>query len=192
MARFYHIVLMFVAPLAILGGEAAIRFVLRSKKEILTIFFILTILVPFFLFQTGFVYEVTKDESWSIPLSSYRFGWSQYSDQGLINGNDIAGTRWLQKNDFSGSVKVYADGLTRNSLLSGGYGMFPSEETRELASNATQIEGNSMVYLTWANTHYQYMYTGTFLWNTTEYVSSTLSDMNKIYENNGCQIYEKP
>ena len=57
MTRFYHIVLFFLAPLCVVGVEFLVHSVIRQKKELAVSILLLVVLVPYFLFQTNFVYE---------------------------------------------------------------------------------------------------------------------------------------
>jgi uncharacterized membrane protein len=188
MTRLYHIVLLIVAPLCILGGETIFRFITKSKNEKLTLCLILIILVPFFLFQTGFIYEVTKVQSYSIPLSGYRFGLEEYSSQGLINDQDIFSVKWLSRNDLVGSATIYSDPLAYSQLIMSEYGMFPPDRTEQIVSNTTEVKANSIVFFDWAD--FTYGMIGNV--NTSQYVQSNLSNMNKIYTSGPDTIYENP
>ena len=109
--RFYHVALFLLAPLCILGGEAiwlgfsALCQKLRRRAGTLTAdnnqaylrFLTLAILIPYFLFTSGFVFEVTGhgvidkvDVPYSIALSSHRVDVG-----GVFNRQDGAGTDWL-------------------------------------------------------------------------------------------------
>ena len=97
--RFYTLVLLSAAPLLVVGIYAISSFLFKSKKETITILLALLILIPFFLFQTGAVYEVFHVESYSIPLSQYRFNWYEYLSLGMIQDSDISGVHWLYASD---------------------------------------------------------------------------------------------
>lgn len=192
MARLYHVVLLMLAPLCILGCEAIFGFILKNKNQTLRLGLTLIILVPFFLFQTGFIYEATGVESYSIPLSKYRFDFEQYSGLGLINDRDIFSVKWLSQNDLQGSAIIYSDPLADSQLVRGGYGKFPMNRTEQLLSNITEVKSNSIVYLTWSNFAYGIMENGNFYWNTSQYVHSSLGSMDQIYSSGPCAIYENP
>jgi uncharacterized membrane protein len=191
--RLYHFVLLIAAPLCILGGEAIFGFLTKAKKEALSFSLIFVILVPFFLFQSGFIYEIAKVQDLSIPLSKYRFGLYEYSGLGMIDDQDIFSVQWLYQNDINGSAKIYCEaGLAHNQLLPGGYGMLPLNRIEEIASNTTEVEANSLVFLDWADLTYGIMGNGNFYWNTSQYVNASLSYMNQIYSTGQCKIYENP
>lgn len=199
MARFYHIILLLLAPCGIVGGKTLFGFILQPftrareklKKETLALGLVLIVLVPFFLFQTGFIYEISGVESYSIPLSKYRFGRKEYVGQALINEEDIFGIKWLSEYDSEGAVLVYSDPITDSILVRGGHGMFPWDRTRPLVSNTTQIEANSVVYLRWTNIVHGIIGFRSNLWDTAPYINTTLSSMSKIYSNSGSEIYKK-
>jgi uncharacterized membrane protein len=125
--RFYHIALFLAAPLCILGGEAIwlgvsslwrkIKHVGRGLRRAKTEdnqaflgFITLAVLIPYFLFTSGFIFEVTKDkthdvinEPYSIALSSYRLDLA-----GVFNPQDGAGAEWLAQKFGDGYI-IYSD-----------------------------------------------------------------------------------
>ena len=108
--RFYHLNLFFLAPLCVLGGIAALKLLTRKKirERYLGLFFVLLVLVPYFLFQTGFVYELAKDESASLPLSGYRSDSMALTKIGVITNLEVSSLSWLSRYANS-SRSVYAD-----------------------------------------------------------------------------------
>jgi uncharacterized membrane protein len=110
--RWYHIALITLAPFCILGGEAIWLGVsslwqkLRRRTRGLEFaedsqgylkFLVLVVLIPYFLFTSGFIYEVTGqkvtdkiDAPYSIALSSYRLALT-----GNLYWRDEAGADWL-------------------------------------------------------------------------------------------------
>lgn len=96
-SRFYQVTLFFLAPFAVLGALDILSFLSRKRlaeKKILAII-VLAVLIPFFLFQTDFVYEAAKEESISLPLSSYRFNTLTLAQSGIIKESEVAGAVWL-------------------------------------------------------------------------------------------------
>jgi len=106
--RFYHITLFLLAPLCILGGEAiwqgissiwrktTLALVSEDNQAYLR-FLTLAVLIPYFLFTSGFVFEVSGhevtdkiDTPYSIALSSYRVDVG-----GVLEWRDSAGVDWL-------------------------------------------------------------------------------------------------
>lgn len=197
MARFYHIVLLLLAPCGIVGGKTLFGVMLqpfararKKLKDTLALGLVLVVLVFFFFFQTGLIYEITGVASYSIPLSKYRFDRKEYVGQALMNEEDIFGIKWLSEYDAEGAALVYSDPITDNILVR-GYGMIPPDRTRTLVSNTTQIETNGVVYLRWTNLVHGIIGFRSNLWDTAPYINSTLSGMSKNYSNGGCEMYKK-
>ena len=102
LSRFYQIALFFLAPFFVLGGVSISRLVLkvrflrkRINEQRLAVVLLLVVLIPYFLIQTGFVYEVTKEESWTLPLSVYRFTSSTKATRGMISEAEVQSAKWL-------------------------------------------------------------------------------------------------
>lgn len=182
--RLYHIVLVFLAPLCLLGGEIFLKFILKLKTEFSVSALILLILIPFFLFQINFIFEVTGDDSWSIPLSKYRMDGLTLYYAGFLDERDIFSAQWLSKNMDIEHGTIYAD-LSTRALTS--YGMVPRSRIEEL-SNTTKVIEDGAVYLGRANIIDGVVFgrRGTS-WNTTEF-SSMLGNMSKIYSNGAGEI----
>jgi uncharacterized membrane protein len=141
--RWYHIVLITLAPFCILGGEAiwlgvsslwhklkrrikAPEFAEDSQSYLK--FVALVVLIPYFLFTSGFIYEVSgqevtdkADTPYSIALSSYRLDLG-----GVFYWRDGAAAKWLAQKAAEGS-QVYVDGHGSRPLL---YYDFPGGMTR--------------------------------------------------------------
>jgi uncharacterized membrane protein len=199
MSRFYHIQLFFLAPLCVLGGETFLRSISMKKIDgkILSAILVFGVIIPFFLFQTGFVYEVTGNDSWSLPLSRYRFDDGKlYSWAGIVETKEVFAAEWLSKHGNSGNY-IYSD-VTSLRLLVGyaRFSYFP------LLTNATMKNANSAL----RNGEYvflrQYVLTSGKFWGPLDdgataqfllninYSSPVLSNNNIIYSNGGSQIYQ--
>lgn len=117
--RFYHVSLFFLAPLCVLGGEAIWRGVSglfnptpakTEDNQAYLGFLALAILIPYFLFTSGFVFEVTKyevtdriDTPYSFALSSHRM------DVGpVFNRRDGAAAKWVGQ-ALKGKSPVFGD-----------------------------------------------------------------------------------
>jgi uncharacterized membrane protein len=194
----YHITLIFLAPFCVIGGMAFFRRVnhvvkkswtdriVRSSLRILSVFF-----AVFLLFNSGWVYEIAKDDPGSISLSQESvkvcgddarknaFYAAYYLDE------DIAGVEWISKNRDDES-KIYAD-YTRRLLVFTSYGMMPDEYT---LTNTTKIRDESYIYLGYPNVRYGLMYgpdKGEY-WNITD-ISPLLDERSKIYDNGDAQVH---
>ncbi|MEM2144291.1 MAG: DUF2206 domain-containing protein, partial [Candidatus Jordarchaeaceae archaeon] len=72
MTRFYHLTLFFLAPLFVVGCKALAIFLSKRRFQLIVSLLAVIVIIPYFLFQTNYVYEVSGSESWSVPLSKYR------------------------------------------------------------------------------------------------------------------------
>jgi len=147
--RLYHLALFFLAPLMIMGIIQLLNSYfwlikkirkkskkvfsykpIKYKKNATFSIAILCILLPYFLFNTGLIYEITGDapipsgislsferiknsDNPNVFVSYYYYNWS--------NG-DIAGAKWLSLNKVN--KYVYADFVAGHHVL-GSYGLIP-------------------------------------------------------------------
>ncbi|MCW4047995.1 MAG: DUF2206 domain-containing protein [Candidatus Bathyarchaeota archaeon] len=191
-SRFYHVTLFFLAPLCILGGIYVLQFLSRSKfkEKYLSLIIVLVVLVPFFFFQTGFVYELAKEESSSLPLSAYRFNTLQLAQSGVITEPEVAGARWLSK--FAGlNMTVYED-INSGSLFS--YVGLPTGVGLSALSQDIVLPSDCYVYFRAYNLETRQVFTYYGLnvaFNVTQ-ISPDLDTMNILYSSSSCEIYEVP
>jgi len=186
MTRFYHVLLFILAPLFVIGVEILTRLVSKKSKGLVTSILLIAVLVPYFLFQTGFVYEVTKAESWSFPLSQSRMdGYKLYRGFGYIEDLSFSGSRWMQKNVDPLSTPVYADLSSMYNVLT-SYGHIYRGYVRVI-SNVTQIPSGGILYLTPLNTWDGLVVGLSYVFATDEL--PYLNETDQIYSNGGCEIY---
>jgi uncharacterized membrane protein len=187
-SRFYQVALVLIAPLCILGGLATLKFVTRNrvKRKYLIASLALLVLVPFFLFQTGFVYEIFHDDTISLPLSAYRLNPFELAQRGVITGYEVAGANWLTKNQ-NASYPVYGD-VTSYSI----FGYTNIINGVPLAPQFTASSG-SYVYLNQYNIRdgVVIQYSGGQTFNVSE-MSPTLVSLNTVYSAGDCEIYTVP
>ncbi|MDH5783918.1 MAG: DUF2206 domain-containing protein [Candidatus Bathyarchaeota archaeon] len=186
MTRFFHILLFFLAPLCVLGAEFLINLMSKRRAELGASILLLTVLVPYFLFQTGFVYEVTGTQNWSLPLSMYRMGTVSLRSLGYWDESDIFGALWMSKNLEANKSKTYADGPSLYFILT-SYGMI-YRGNMETLSNVTVLSKNDNVYLSQMNV-VDGVIVGSHLWNTTS-IFHVIGFTSKVYSNGGCEIYK--
>lgn len=186
MTRFYHILLFFLAPLCVVGASLIVKLFSKREKKLAVYALLLFVLVPYFLFQTNFVYEVTGSDSWSIPLSGYRMDALRlYGHSGYKDAYSVYGAQWLSKNVDVGNSIIYADErtagnvLTIDALISGG---------KLSLSNVTVVVDNGVVYLSSLNVVYGVIPFGGHSWNTSE-LSPIFDDLNLVYTNGGSEVY---
>jgi uncharacterized membrane protein len=186
MTRFYEILLFLLAPLCVLGAEFLVKPLFKKRTEIIALVLLLIILVPYFLFQTGFVYEITRSQSYSLPLSGNRMGpVFLYEQFGYASDRDVSGAYWLSERADTENSMIYADAISAYDILT-SYGMVYRPDI-EVLSNATILSGNAIVYLSEVNT-VNGLIIGSDTWNTTS-LANVFSLTDSVYSNGGCQIY---
>jgi uncharacterized membrane protein len=183
MTRFYHILLMFLAPFCIIGIWTSAQFVFKYEKIVLGLLLIVAVLVPYFLFQTNFVYEVAKTESWSIPLSGYRMNPLQlYYDYGYINSQNVYCAQWVSNNFPYQNSTLVADTALDTSLIA--YGLIYPGYIENLTNTAVVYPGE-FVCLSYLSVNYEKL-----TWNGT--LSPILNQTDLVYSNGGSEVYEDP
>jgi uncharacterized membrane protein len=190
MSRFYHILLFFLAPLAIIGGETIVWLFSRilKRRPVGVSILMLIVLVPFFFFQTGFVYEVTRSNSWSLPLSMYRMSPFQlYYSLGYVSSVDVSSAEWISKNGDFLSAQLYADLPSQGSILM-PYAMI-NPVFINILSNTTDVPRLGIVYLSSLNVEKTTVVGTNNVWNISE-ITPVVKNMNLIYSNGPSEIYE--
>ncbi|MFX1536949.1 MAG: DUF2206 domain-containing protein, partial [Promethearchaeota archaeon] len=188
MTRFYHILLFFLAPFCVVGAEFIVKLLSKQEKKFAVSALVLIVLVPFFLFQTNFVYEVTQSDSWSIPLSGYRMNALRlYGHDGYTDSQSVYGAQWLSQNVDVKNSALYADASSRAYVLP-TYGMIYGGYVNTL-SNVTTLADNDVVYLSTLNVVEGVIPFGQLSWNTSE-LSFIFDDLNVVYANGGSEIYK--
>jgi len=181
--RFYHILLFFLAPLCVIGGDRVVSVITKAKVELKVSILLLVVLVPYFLFQTGFVYEVAKTESYSVPLSSYRMGVASYL-YGIPYWADVTSAEFLSKTVHTTPL-IYADVFSLLYTLT-SYGM-TYRGNMESLSNVTAIVPFGLVYLSRVNI-IENLVMGAAAWNTTSILD--VNRMNSLYSNGESEIVQ--
>jgi len=187
--RFYHVALFFLAPLCVLGGIDVLKLLSRKKvrEKYLGLIVVLVVLIPCFFFQTGFVYEVAKEESYSIPLSAYRFDTIKLAGMGVLSEPEVSGAAWLSQYQDLGRF-VYAD------INSGPIFAYSGVQNEVWLSLGVPVPSGSYVYLRQYNVYdgvvfSSYSSVGAF--NVSQIVPS-LNATNVVYSSGSCEIYKVP
>lgn len=204
-ARLYHIALIFLAPFLAIGilavGEAIQRFV---KKISWTTHWRLTgalgvYLAIFFLYQTGFIWQLTEGYSDSVSLS--QTGIKNYGSlqakaayySGVTSGQDVVGAQWISGN-IQNSAELYAtyNDIRIHALSS--YGMVPVDQVPALTRRLDTLPESAYVFLQSVNVvgnigidHPRPGETDYFNMSGLFYL---YQDKNKIYANGGSEIYQ--
>jgi uncharacterized membrane protein len=185
MARFYHILLFFLAPMCVLGAEFLFQLIHKRRIKIGASILLVVVLVPYFLFQTGFVYEITGTQSFSLPLSKHRMdAFFLRWNVGYFDDSEVFGALRMSRNVDVNSSRIYADAASNGLLISYIYA-----GDIEVLSNVTVLSQNSLIYLNKANLVDNVALGPDYLWNTTS-ISQTLSFTDNVYSNGGCEIYQ--
>lgn len=197
--RFYHISLIFLAPFCVVGGVTVFKYLSKGFKvytfrnenhtnlQISAKFFSIFLLI-FFLFNTGFVYELERDVPYG-PLGTARMMITNEVnsiDLGYVYEYDALSAGWLSKN-IEKKYSVYADYISNNMVLI-SYGMLPLEYwfMNELSDNKLYPLG-SYFYLRHANLAKNIIIGQQKRWN----IDDVLPSHNKLcvlYANGGSEI----
>jgi uncharacterized membrane protein len=189
MTRFYHILLFFLAPICVLGAEflmhAFTKVISKNRAIISASVLLLIILVPYFLFQTGFVYEFTGTQSWSLPLSKNKMTPVFLRvEMGYFDEREFAGALWMSKNMKTSGSEIYEDAVSGGVLV-----QYVSPYNLEGLSNTTVLSENSLVYLNQVNIAENLVLGSSNSWNTTS-IFHILGPVDEVYSNGGCQVYK--
>lgn len=182
MSRFYHILLLFLAPYCILGGYFFARLLSKHKSDRLASILIVIVLVGYFLFQSGFVYAVVGNENWSVPVGKEQMKpLTLYRTYAYVNSWKVAGASWLGSNFDLQKTPVYAE-VSAFELRS--YGLL--ELSIDL-TNTTQTAPNGIVYLSSLSVIYGIVVAPSYSFNSSQL--SYTQDMNALYSNGQCEIF---
>ena len=186
MTRFYHILLMILAPFCVIGmwafSQVFCKFVFKHEKKIIVSLLIVAVLVPYFLFQTNLVYEVAKTESWSIPLSEYRMNPIQlYGFYGFIDTYSVYGAQWVS-NNVPYQYNIAADNGLYTSLTA--YGVVYRGYVTALDNN-TILHPGEFVYLSYISVEYEKL-------SSNGTIPQVLNQTDVVYSNGGSEVYYNP
>ena len=187
MTRFYHILLFFLSPLCVLGADFLAKRLIKHKNEMVVLSLLTVILVPYFLFQTNFVYELVKSDSWSISLSSYRMSPVRlYGHFGYTDAYTAHGALWIDENFDSIVSSIYSDAPARYVTLT-SYGAIYRGVVTEL-TNATTPKFGGVIYLHTLNLEEEILISRGRTWNVNE-LTFNFEDINKVYANGNSEVY---
>jgi uncharacterized membrane protein len=180
MERFYQTTLIILAPLAILGGKVIFELILKPhRQKLVGALLAIVVFIPFFFFQTGFVYEVAKVQNYSF-LSMYR--WNALDIYGsVVDAQEVGSAQWLSEHVNVTNVSIYSDSVSKYGVLT-GYGMMERGRVFIL-SNTTSPTSNDFIYLANATLINQ-----GYIFNTSE-ITPILGNQNKLYSNGESEIY---
>jgi uncharacterized membrane protein len=198
--RTYHIALILVAPLCIIGGETVFKYIFKPFRSIslrrsTCAKILLIILIPYFLFNTGFVWELAGEKN-TMPVGLERLKTGDDYDKAIfyismIQKEDVFGARWLGKNGIDNSV-IYTGWSSKWYLLT-PYALIPRGNKMQLLSGQEDLKKDSFVFLRYFNVKENLILTdytteGMVINKTTE-ISHQFFEKNKIYSNGGSDLY---
>ena len=199
-SRFIQISLLFLSAYSVLGFKIVLDLFARaslylhvSSKRLTTIIrrawlpLMSVVLVCFFLFQVGFVYEITNDVPTSTSLGIGRKDkWQSYMISSFIFEQDFFSARWLGSKIVNSSAKVYGDQSIYHVLLS--YGSIPSSNLLLLSNSTEKANQEGYIYLSNYNVVSGLLDGANALSNTTQ-INPSLDYMDKIYSSGTDEIY---
>jgi uncharacterized membrane protein len=173
---------MMLAPFCAVGMWMLTQYLSRHKRELIFSLLVVGILVPYFLFQTNFVYEVAGSESWSVPLSGYHMSPTLlYGHCGYIDTLSVYGADWVSSN-VPYEYNIHADNGLYTSLTA--YGLVYRGYIKEL-TNSSELYGGQFAYLSYITiNHEQSTSNGT--------IPRLLNQTDVVYSNGGSEVYFVP
>jgi len=189
MSRFYQTTLIVLAPLAIIGGEVILKRIPKIKLKRKIIFPILAILifVPFFLFQTGFAYEVAGIENEAMTLDIGR--WDNFKRYYyIVDAREVAGATWLSEHTNVLDIILFSDYRAQQSSLT-AYGMIGRGQIA-LLLNATNpiVTHSQFIFLRPVNVNDGLVDGFDATFNSTK-LYPIVGNSSKVYSSGGCEIY---
>ena len=210
-SRTYHISLIFLAPFCVIGGVTFFRILSKALAFISHKFFTVRgmvrkdnhinlqtslnylsiFLIIFFLFNTGFIYQIAEDN----PTS--RLNTDRMKKSNEITSLDLGGytyeydafcAGWLSTN-IKSKDKIYADRIANEMVLI-SYGMQPRSywHAHDLTNKSWYLSG-SYIYLRHTNAvKGNIVGRGGTTWNTTDVLPPS-GKIDVIYTNGGSEIY---
>lgn len=192
MTRFYHILLFFLAPLCVVGVEFFVKLVLKHENKFVISLLLILVLVPYALFQTNFVYEVTGGDSYSVPFSKYRMDHLRlYAKYGYTDDYSVYGAKWVAQNvNYKNLAELYADDRTQGNVLMIHGPIFASYV--HTLTNTTRLNlDNAFIYLSTINVVDEIIPFGKTAYNMSE-LTFNFDELNLIYTNGFSKVYNKP
>jgi uncharacterized membrane protein len=187
MSRFYQTTLIVLAPLAVVGGKAILEHIPRMKPRFLFPILAFVIFVPFFLFQTGFVYEVAGVQNDSLTLDMHRWDNMKLYDV-IVDSQEVLGAVWISEHANVASLSMLADIRAGYSLLT-AYGLIGRGQISLLSNNTNiALRGGQFIFLRQVNAM-EGKIEGMYVFNASQ-ISTVFENQNKVYSTDGCEIYE--
>ncbi len=213
--RLYHVALIVLSPLFVLGAEAVFSRLLKpsimkgergknAKGAKYSLALISIVLVAFFLFQTGFVYEIMGDPiPSSISLSRHRMEHSYK----LIHESDAFSAMWLSNYGDVEHIRTYTDVVSLTHVLT-SYSTIRRNMFLLISNTTKEIQYSGIMYDVMDEVDFDVSYiylskfnvvTGKVVYDSKIDLQYSIDDVpilkstgpliNRIYSNSASQIY---
>lgn len=196
--RLYRLSLFFISPFAVIGGinffNAIVKLRAEQSLKIISILYVILL-----MFNTGFIFEISKDYPNSISLSQDNIENSEYPEYRaqfyikIISEEDVFSAKWLS-NVMKSDEKIYASFATGERALVGYGRLIPESSQMCILSNTTErIEDKSYIYLGAINVlgrigvYFNPKLGSPMFFNMND-TYSLLKEQNKIYTNRGSDV----
>jgi len=186
MTRFYQTTLIILAPFSIIGGKIIVEHIPRIKQKHVISILAFGIFVPFFLFQTGLVYEIAGVQNYSFPLAMHRWDDLTLYDQ-IVSSQEVSGATWLSENTNISNISVLSDSRAKDSVLV-GYSRIDGNQISVILNTTEYVPINQFIFLRLVNVVDGKIATVDGFLNTSQF-SSVFENRNKVYSTGGCEIY---
>jgi uncharacterized membrane protein len=175
--RLYNILLLSLAPIGILGAITILRKLFKLRKKVAYLLLTGMFLIPFFLFQSGFVFEVAQDRPSNVSLSLARMGPDPYTRWGFLDENDVAAAIWLGSYRIH-NERVFVLPVTSIQKSLQTYGMIYVHQIKELTDWTSPTNGS-------------FIFLNEYITDKNDSSLLAVSDVltNKIYDNGFSEIY---
>ena len=203
MTRLYHITLIFLAPFCILGGIALFRCLSRILRvlrvHVLQNVFtssslklvVILVLVPYFLFTSGFIFELTGATPTSAPLSYGKADWPFYTKA------EIQATDWrlMILEDKVVECDAFSHGLVSYRRIHSRYEVRTGVKSAGSPNDVKDIDNSSYIFLRRWNVIHGGLLSGreqgkAFIYKSIEEIG-LLKNSDKIYDNNEAQVWRR-
>ena len=174
--RLYSLVLVFLCVYFVVG-----IIILSKYLKIKPYFIMLLILVPYFLFGTGAIYQLSGGTT-SMILNSE----GELYDIEYLHDQESFGAKWLSNNIEANTMLYVADNPGANKLISQGK---ISPQLIDYSSFPSRYKITGPLYLSYNN-----IVNGKFVFKDNIYDMANYTDVfidkNKIYDNGGSEVYQ--
>ncbi len=200
-SRLYHITLIVLSPLAIIGGLELMKMLISPLKRLKinvgaghAIGIMAIVIVVYLFFNVGLIFNLTNDHPMSLSLSKSQINSFSLNDRaGLYDPlntfeQDYYAAGWLADNKLAGKL-VYSDYIAHYPISS--YGDTSYMDERHLDVNVSNVRKDSYVYLGYPNLKGNVFKeaSGSRAIFSTDQVMPGLEGKDRIYDSDGSAIY---